>query len=124
MVWKKPRRPSEPRDMPVFTSGLETRLMKCVGENADKVIKYLTNKIGEPTVTDNGAGTTQYSFHEQLTTRKVQPFIPANAFDQSNIFNPFHAPAVETKTIEIMVILHIVTDGVLNDFTFQVRGHR
>lgn len=117
----KPRKQRKPKEFPVLTSGLETKLMNCIGENADKVIAYLTNKIDEPTIF-KGLDSDHYEFHNRLTTRKQLPFNPTNMFDQSNIFDTFHSPTIETKTVEIIVRLHVLANGTLTRFHFQLGG--
>lgn len=64
---RKPRQPKVNTGIPTFTRGLETKLMKLLGQDATKMIHSLKKKINPNPVTEQDIDKTVYLFEQTYT---------------------------------------------------------
>jgi len=94
--------------------------MDCIGEDATKIIRFLTRKIDSPTKTET-LQTRHYEFHKRLTCRIHTP-ITITPMD-AGFFDPFGTINYKHKTVDILVRLTTNLEGILQQFSVQLGGH-
>lgn len=120
---KRRRRQTKPKDsVPTMTTGLETKLNKALKCNADDVVRYLTNKLGEPKKSVyNGYISMIFGNHSSSyyqTYRKVEAF---PVISQWPITVDELTVPIQTRTICFQIRLSIrELDNTLESYNFQM----
>jgi hypothetical protein len=117
---KRRRRRTKPKpEIPVMTSGLETKLNNALKCNADQVINYLTYKFGKPTRNDRDGYYTLKFGGTPTTYRRVAPLAQADILDY-NIENCLTIH-MDRRTIYFLINLSIKADtNTLEEYDFRM----
>lgn len=118
-AYKKPRKPrtTKQKAFPLFTNGLETKLMRALGEDSTKIISMLSRKVNPPII-DRGVDYDTYEFGETLARSTALPIqaMATNAL-------PASMPVIREE-VTFYVKLHIAPDGTLLNFEFKMGGRK
>jgi hypothetical protein len=110
---RRPRRPREKRQVPLFTAGLEAKLNKTLDQDATKILRYITKKVGQPPKIENGVSEDTYEY-STMFQYAIQTGFPWN--------NPQQLPPIQQHTVRFYARLVLRNDGTLREYEVRMGG--
>lgn len=103
--------------IPVYTSGLETKLTKGLGQDATPVIAFLERKFGKPQITKSYSRDT-YVFSRTLT------YVDSPGLQHiqytTGMLDVMQSPMIYHNNRRIAIQLELTSDGKLFSFDFKM----
>jgi hypothetical protein len=110
---RKPRRPKEKRQVPLFTAGLEAKLNKTLDKDATKILRFLTRKVGQHPKMESGVSEDIYEY-STMFQYAIQTGVPWN--------NTQSLPPIQQHTVKFFARLVLRNDGTLREYEVRMGG--
>lgn len=113
---RKPRRPREKRDVPLFTAGLEAKLNKTLDKDARQILRYIARKVQQmPTIVDS----INEDVYEFSTVLQYTVQTGVNWWNNANAPT---LPSLKQHTVRFYAKLFIRNDGSLREYEIRMGG--
>lgn len=111
---RKPRKPREKRQVPLFTSGLEAKLNKTLDQPANKIIRFITSKVQQPPTITNGINENTYEYNAMFT------YVTHSGFA---LQIPNNLQTIQ-HTVKFYAKLIVRLDGTLCEYEIRMSGFK
>lgn len=117
---RKPRRPQQKRQVPLFSAGLEAKLNKNLDVDASKIIRYITRKLEQQPTLTSSIGEDVYEF-QTMFTYVIQN---QNVFTSASVNQTISSFPYDKHITKFYARLVVRNDGTLCDYEIRLGGSK